>query len=73
VGCIECKRELWENMVAELRPIQEKARSLAANPALVREALVAGAKRCKAMAEQTMEEVRSRLGLLPLERLERPT
>lgn len=72
VGCIECKRELWENMMAELKPIQEKARSLAANPTLVREALAAGAKRCKAMAEQTMEEVRSRLGLLSLERLTAP-
>ena len=41
-GCIDCKKVLHENMVAELVPIQARARELNAQPKLVDDALASG-------------------------------
>ncbi len=64
IGCIECKRVLLKNMLAELGPIREKALSLRKNPDAVIDALRKGADACKGVAEETMEEVLTALGLL---------
>ncbi len=69
IGCIDCKRLLWASMMETLGPIQEKARALQEDPRPVREALEAGAARCRQMARAVMREVRGRLGLLSLEAL----
>lgn len=69
IGCVDCKRELWEHMMAELKPIQERARALQEDTNRVREALIEGARRCQQVAKAVMEEVRSSAGLLPLGRL----
>jgi len=66
VGCIDCKRVLLKHMMAELTPIREKALSLREQKDYVMAALRKGAGECKRMAEETMEEVRSALGLLKL-------
>jgi tryptophanyl-tRNA synthetase len=66
IGGIECKRELWKNMMVELEPIQEKAKSLQSDPKPVKEALLDGASRCRAMAQAIMQEVRLLVGLVPL-------
>lgn len=70
IGCIDCKRELFQNMMEELTPIQERAKALKENPSLVMDALFTGARRCKEIASAVMEEVRERTGLLPLSRLQ---
>ena len=62
-GCIECKRVLWESMERELAPIRTRAEALAAEPARVTEILEAGAERCRAIARETMNVVRERMGL----------
>jgi tryptophanyl-tRNA synthetase len=64
IGCIECKRALFKQMTAELGPIREKALDLKNNRAYVEDALKQGAKACRALAVETMEEVRGALGLL---------
>lgn len=64
IGCIDCKRELFQHMMAELQPIQERARVLREDPSGVRDALREGALRCRDMARLVMEEVRERTGLL---------
>ena len=64
IGCIDCKRILFKHMMAELVPIREKALALKNKRAYVMEALGQGAKACRAIAVETMEEVRSALGLL---------
>ncbi len=69
VGCLECKRELWEHMMDELGPIQHRALELRANPTAVQEALLDGADRCRRIAQATMAEVRGRVGLLSRERI----
>ena len=66
VGCIDCKRVLLKNMMAELTPIREKALSLKGHPDYIMDALKQGARDCKRMTEETMEEVWKVLGLLRL-------
>ena len=64
IGCIDCKRILLKQMMAELTPIREKALALKNDRAYVMDALKQGAKACRALAVETMEEVRTALGLL---------
>ncbi|MHC4777511.1 MAG: tryptophan--tRNA ligase [Planctomycetota bacterium] len=63
IGCIDCKKKLFEHMMSEIRPIQEKAEELSRNLDDVRHALDEGAKKCKTLAQRTMDEVRSKIGL----------
>ena len=63
IGCIECKGWLADAIVAHLAPIQERRARFEQKPALVTEILAAGAQRATARAEQTMQEVRSAMGL----------
>ncbi len=63
IGCIDCKKCLAKNMAAELAPVREKHRELAADPDRVRDIMADGAARCRAIAERTMEEVRQKVGI----------
>jgi tryptophanyl-tRNA synthetase len=63
-GCIECKQVLLESMRAELAPIHERAARLREDPGRVTEILDAGAARARALARETMAEVKTRMGLL---------
>lgn len=62
-GCIECKRVLHTHLEAELTPIRGRAAALGADPARVTDALAAGAERCRAVARETLGEVREAMGL----------
>ncbi len=64
-GCLDCKRELATNMAAAFAPIRERAAELAAGPERVDEILAAGAERARALARETLREVRARMGFLP--------
>ena len=64
IGCVECKRMLFDSMMKELGPIQERAAELRARPERVSEALEAGREQAAAIAEPVMEEVREKIGLL---------
>ncbi len=61
-GCIDCKKVLLESMETELVPIRSRAAELRAKPALLDEALGAGAERCRVVAGETMRGVRARMG-----------
>jgi tryptophanyl-tRNA synthetase len=61
-GCIDCKKVLAESMEQELVPIRARAAELAAKPAIIEEALAAGGARCHAIARETMDGVRERMG-----------
>jgi len=63
IGCIDCKKMLFENLKKELVPIREKARELAANIDYVKDILNQGASACKEIATVTMDEVRKVMGL----------
>ncbi len=64
IGCIDCKKMLFENVRKELTPIREKAQTLQNNTDYVQDVLREGAKACSAIAKSTMAEVRQTLGLL---------
>lgn len=63
-GCIDCKRKLADNMIATLAPMRERAAALKRDPGGVMERLRAGAGRARQLAQQTIAEVRERMGFL---------
>lgn len=63
IGCIDCKKMLFENVKKELAPIREKARELTANMDYVKDVLSQGASQCRDIADVTMDEVRKVMGL----------
>ena len=62
-GCIDCKKVLHANMEQELGPIRARAREIQAAPARVDEVLAAGSQRARALARETMGQVKERMGL----------
>ena len=65
IGCVDSKRALADAMIATLAPIKERKRELLEQPGRIEEILHAGAEQARAVARETMGEVRERLGLLP--------
>src|SRR6476646_7578192 len=61
-GCIDCKKVLAESIETELVPIRSRAAQMAAEPALVEDALASGAAKAKVLAAETMRGVRDRMG-----------
>jgi tryptophanyl-tRNA synthetase len=63
IGCIDCKKMLFEGMKTELANIRERADALRADPARVDAILARGAAEARKVAGETMKRVRERLGL----------
>jgi tryptophanyl-tRNA synthetase len=63
IGCIQCKGWLADAVVKELAPIQQRRQHFEAHPEEVAKILDQGAVRANARAEQTMQQVRSAVGL----------
>jgi len=62
-GCIDCKRVLFDSMEGELQPIRERALDVKGDPKSVGEILAAGAARARAIAVETLREVKQLMGL----------
>jgi tryptophanyl-tRNA synthetase len=62
IGCLDCKKVVLDHLLRELAPIQEKRKSLEANPKRVWDILEAGNAKARRVAQVTMSEVRSALG-----------
>lgn len=58
IGCVECKAELAGRMADWLRPFQERRQALLAEPAKLDAILADGNARARAVAAQTLKEVR---------------
>ncbi len=63
IGCFECKNILSENLIEELTPFQEKKNYWEKNTEEVKEILAEGGKKARDIAQQTMQEVREKVGL----------
>lgn len=63
IGCIECKGWVADAVVKELAPIQERRARYENDLVLVQEILDTGSTKAAARAEQTMQDVRSAMGL----------
>jgi tryptophanyl-tRNA synthetase len=62
-GCVDCKRILADNIAEEFAPFRERAARFREDPGLVRDVLEAGAERARAIASETLREVRGRMGM----------
>jgi tryptophanyl-tRNA synthetase len=58
VGCVDCKKIMSENLVNALAPIREKRKYFEDRPEMVQEIIASGNQRAKAVARETMKEVR---------------
>ncbi|HZP26569.1 MAG TPA: tryptophan--tRNA ligase [Dehalococcoidia bacterium] len=65
-GCVECKRQLADGINRYFAEFRERRAEIAARPEYVREVLGDGARRARAIARETMREVRERMNLFPL-------
>lgn len=63
LGCVDCKKMLSANLEAVKGPIRERAEALRAQPGQLDEILAAGGVKARAVAEETMQIVRERIGL----------
>ena len=63
IGCIDCKQPIIDSVLAELKPIQERARDLEDDPEVVRNIINEGCERARDEARDTMEEVRRAMSL----------
>jgi tryptophanyl-tRNA synthetase len=63
-GCGHCKKELEGSLNATLGPMRERAKELRATPDRVHEILREGARKARAVAQETLREVRSLMGII---------
>jgi tryptophanyl-tRNA synthetase len=61
-GCLDCKRRLADAMIETFAPIRSRAEALKADPARVDAVLAEGAERARAIASDTLQETRRRMG-----------
>ena len=65
-GCVDCKKHLISNMNPALEPFRQKRAEILATPGdVVRDVLHAGDSAARAVAEETMEQVREAVRLSP--------
>ncbi|MCP3867164.1 MAG: tryptophan--tRNA ligase [Gammaproteobacteria bacterium] len=64
IGCIECKQPVIEEVLKELRPIQERAREFEGQPELVRTIIDEGSEAARHQARETLTEVRQAMSLV---------
>jgi tryptophanyl-tRNA synthetase len=63
IGCVDCKKRFAANLNKHLEPFRARRADLEARPGYVNDVLTDGAKRARAIAQQTMTEVREAIQL----------
>ncbi|MGK0296711.1 MAG: tryptophanyl-tRNA synthetase [Gammaproteobacteria bacterium] len=63
IGCLECKQPLIDAILKEQEPIRERAKEFIADPEIVRGIISEGCEAARDVAKETMDEVRSAMGL----------
>ncbi len=63
IGCVDCKKRFVHNLNTELEPFRARRNEFDKNPAGVWEVLADGARRARAIADRTIEEVSAAVGL----------
>jgi tryptophanyl-tRNA synthetase len=63
IGCLECKAPIIAAINEELAPIQARIKEIDARPNYVKEVLHDGCAKARRVAEETMLDVRSAMGL----------
>ena len=63
IGCLECKQPVINAVLAEQKPMRERAQLYLDDPALVRNIVSDGCEKARKLASETMSEVRDAMGL----------
>ncbi len=64
IGCLDCKQPVIDAMLAEQKPIRERALEYLDNPEAVRGIIQEGCERAREAARETLDEVREAMGLV---------
>jgi len=62
-GCLECKQPLIQSILVEQTPMRERAQRYLDDPTLVKNIIADGCEKARALAVETMREVREAMGL----------
>ncbi len=63
IGCLECKQPVIDGVLAELKPMRERAQRYLDDPTLVKSIIADGCEKAHKLAEETMRDVREVMGL----------
>lgn len=63
IGCIECKQPVIDAILAEQRPMRERAQMYTEDPTLVRNIVADGCEKARELANETLRDVREAMGL----------
>ena len=63
IGCLECKKPLIDRVVEEITTIRQRAQEYEDNPDLVRGIIAEGNEKARAVASQTLDDVRQAMGI----------
>jgi len=63
MGCIECKQPVIDAVLAEQKPMRERAQLYLDDPTLVRNIISDGCEKARKLATETMRDVREAMGL----------
>lgn len=63
MGCIECKQPVIDAVLAEQKPMRERAQLYLDDPTLVRNIITDGCEKARKLAAETMRDVREAMGL----------
>jgi tryptophanyl-tRNA synthetase len=63
IGCLECKQPVVDAVLAEQKPMHERAQQYLDDPSLVRAIVADGCEKARKLAQETMRDVREAMGL----------
>ena len=63
IGCLECKQPVIDAILREQEPMRERAQKYMDDPSLVRAIVADGCDKARALAQETMRDVREVMGL----------
>jgi len=63
IGCLECKKPVIERIVEEVTAMRQRAQEYEDNPDLVRGIIAEGCEKARALAGQTLDDVKQAMGL----------
>lgn len=64
IGCLDCKRIFFLNLMKTLDPIRERRKALEKRPEYIKESLRQGAARARAAAQETVLGAKKLMGLV---------
>jgi tryptophanyl-tRNA synthetase len=63
IGCLECKQPVIDSILREQQPMFERAQQYLDDPSLLRAIIADGGDKARAVAQETMRDVREAMGL----------